>query len=167
MDLGEHQPMAKLHPLGTYIEVGLRRIGKNQTWLAEKLEVSNNAVSKWKQHGKIKRPNFLALIKLLGPKGAPDVDFDNELEPDEAAVLDFYRQRATEKDRLVMQIMAGYKAEPLLPPSSDTKSSPSLAELLNRLPGELGVGVSEEDIKEAFGEEKKKARRSGPRGRDD
>lgn len=50
------------------IERALKRLEKTQDWLASELEVSNNAVTKWKQSGQISRANAIAVSKLLGIK---------------------------------------------------------------------------------------------------
>lgn len=71
-----------MSPLGKIIIRELDRMKRSQSWLAEELEVSENAVSKWIATGKISRANAeklspkigVSLDQLLGPKGAPDPD---------------------------------------------------------------------------------------------
>lgn len=71
-NLREHQPMVST--LGTYIKSRLSELGMRQYELAESMDVSNNAVSKWIKTGKISRDNFFQLVALLGSDGAPYID---------------------------------------------------------------------------------------------
>lgn len=57
--------------LGKFIHDRLADMQKTQTWLAEEMSVSANAVSKWIKSGKISRTNFFALIDIIGSDGAP------------------------------------------------------------------------------------------------
>lgn len=67
-----------VNKLGTYITDGLARLHKTQGWLAERIGVSDNAVSKWKKTGRISRENFFTLVSILGTSGAPHL---SEIEP--------------------------------------------------------------------------------------
>jgi len=60
--------------LGTYIKSRLSALKMKQYELAESMDVSNNAVSKWIKTGKISRENFFELVALLGSEGAPYLD---------------------------------------------------------------------------------------------
>lgn len=60
--------------LGTYIKARLSALKMKQYELAESMDVSNNAVSKWIKTGKISRENFFELVALLGSEGAPYLD---------------------------------------------------------------------------------------------
>lgn len=60
--------------LGIYITNRKKHLKVTQDWIAEKLEVSSNAVSKWVKTGKISRENFFALVELIGSEGAPYLD---------------------------------------------------------------------------------------------
>lgn len=51
--------------LGQVIDAALKRLGKNQSWLAEEVGVSDNAISKWKRTGQISRENAVAVADLL------------------------------------------------------------------------------------------------------
>ena len=64
----------QLTALGKYIKDSLGKIGKTQAWLAETIDVSDNAVSKWLYLGQISRENFLSLVKIFGIEGAPDME---------------------------------------------------------------------------------------------
>lgn len=52
--------------LGTTIKTRLKGMGKTQTWLADKVGVSNNAVSKWIKTGEISRENAVLVAGHLG-----------------------------------------------------------------------------------------------------
>lgn len=66
VEIMEHAMMTT--ELGDYIKSRLKAIKKTQGWVAEQLEVSDNAVSKWIKTGKISRENFIKLLPLLGGK---------------------------------------------------------------------------------------------------
>ena len=66
--LAENQPMD--HPLGIIITNALEKLGKPQSWLAEKIGVSDNAVSKWRKTGKIARHNVPKLSDAIGVSSA-------------------------------------------------------------------------------------------------
>ncbi len=51
--------------VGIVIKEGLSRISKTQSWLAEQVEVSNNAVSKWIKTGSISRDNISKIAYAL------------------------------------------------------------------------------------------------------
>ena len=57
--------------LGIYITNRKHDLKVTQDWIAERMSVSSNAVSKWVKTGKISRENFFALVDLLGSEGAP------------------------------------------------------------------------------------------------
>lgn len=50
---------------GTRLDQALRVRNKTQTWLAEQLGISDQAISKWKRSGQISRDNAIALCQLL------------------------------------------------------------------------------------------------------
>lgn len=51
---------------GKLIKAALARLGRTQRWLADQLDVSDNAVSKWLRTGQISRANAGAISVLLG-----------------------------------------------------------------------------------------------------
>lgn len=59
----QNQPMVS--DAGKVIKAALARLGKTQRWLAETLDVSDNAVSKWIKSGKIARENIGPLAAAL------------------------------------------------------------------------------------------------------
>lgn len=81
------------NPIWAKIEAALARLDKPQTWLAEKLGVSDNAVSKWKQSGKISRAKAQEASKLLGINLLSDdngnvlIDVLDTLPPDQSKIL--------------------------------------------------------------------------------
>lgn len=54
------------NPVWPEIEAALKRLGKTQQWLATEIDVSTNAVTKWKQSGQISRENAVAVSQKLG-----------------------------------------------------------------------------------------------------
>jgi SOS-response transcriptional repressor LexA len=60
----ENQPM--VNEVGKLIKDALFRMGKTQSWLAEQVGVSDNAVSKWIRTGQISRENIPNVARLLG-----------------------------------------------------------------------------------------------------
>lgn len=68
------QYSAMTSKLGIYIKPRLKALKMTQTQLAEDMDVSINAVSKWIKTGKISRENFFSLVKILGSEGAPHLD---------------------------------------------------------------------------------------------
>ena len=60
----DHQPMVNI--VWREIDAALKRKGKTQEWLASELELSNNAISKWKKNGQISRRNAERTSDLLG-----------------------------------------------------------------------------------------------------
>jgi transcriptional regulator with XRE-family HTH domain len=88
------------------VRESLRALGKNQQWLADELEVSVNAVSKWCRTGQISRDKIPKVAALLqrplsdffpnAPelRPAPGIDLD---EPD-TATAGTSEQRALDKD---------------------------------------------------------------------
>lgn len=67
--------------LGYFIKRRLKEMKRTQSWLAEEMLVSDNAVSKWVKTGSISRENFFVLVGILGPQGAPFLDSYVEGEP--------------------------------------------------------------------------------------
>lgn len=55
---------------GTVIKDALSRIGRTQSWLAERAGVSNNAVSKWVNTHQIAPENIAKISAILGVPGA-------------------------------------------------------------------------------------------------
>jgi transcriptional regulator with XRE-family HTH domain len=71
--------------LGLIIKKRLRELKYSQDWLAEKVGVSNPAVTKWIKSGKISRENALLVAKALLISvdtllGERTLSIDNELE---------------------------------------------------------------------------------------
>ncbi len=68
LHLAENQRMVDktLSALGARIKNRLEHLGRDQAWLAEKAEVSNNAVSKWMWVGQISRKNAQKVADILG-----------------------------------------------------------------------------------------------------
>lgn len=64
-----------MSPLGKIIIRELKRLGQPQSWLAENVGVSENAVSKWIATGKIARSNAMKVSPLIG------VSLDQLLNP--------------------------------------------------------------------------------------
>lgn len=68
--------------LGKTIKSRLRALGETQAWLAEKVGVSENAVSKWIKTGEISRENIkpaadalqISVAQLLDPNPVPELD---------------------------------------------------------------------------------------------
>ena len=54
-----------ISPIGREILTALKRLEKTQDWLAEQMDVSSNAVSKWIRLGSIARDNAVKLADLL------------------------------------------------------------------------------------------------------
>lgn len=78
VETAEHHKMSK--SIGQFIRDRLSDIGKTQSWLAERCEVSNNAVTKWIKTGKVSRENLLKILPLLGSK-LEDIPVDDYPEP--------------------------------------------------------------------------------------
>lgn len=72
---GENQPMTSA--LGFDIKEALARKERTQSWLAEQLGVSDNAVSKWIKTGSISRANLIRLVKILD-LGGPLATLESE-----------------------------------------------------------------------------------------
>lgn len=72
----------RMSPLGKTIKSRLKALGETQSWLAEKIGVSENAVSKWIKTGEISRENIkpaadalqISVAQLLDPNPIPDMD---------------------------------------------------------------------------------------------
>lgn len=60
----DHYPMVNV--TGMQIKDALTRLGKTQSWLAEKMEVTDAAVHKWISTGEIGRDRLVDLARLLG-----------------------------------------------------------------------------------------------------
>lgn len=69
----ENQSMANSE-IGRLIRDRLRAMGKTQGWLAERMGVSDNAVSKWVKSGSIARAKIVQLAGLLGVDPAALLD---------------------------------------------------------------------------------------------
>ena len=90
---------------GMKITEALNRLGKTQTWLAEKMDVSDTAVHKWIATGQIARDRLVELARLLHVTvdelltGEPPVDtrlsqiVEALPENDRQMVLDFIQYR--------------------------------------------------------------------------
>ena len=105
----ENQPM--VNSVGQLIKDALSRMGKTQAWLAEKVGVSDNAVSKWIRSGQISRENIPMVARLLGlypDELLPPIDWDKQQEPsdkhkytarnqDERDLLDGFRAAGPER----------------------------------------------------------------------
>lgn len=71
-----------MSPLGKTIKARLKALDKTQAWLAEQVEVSENAVSKWIKTGEISRENIkpaaealqISVAQLLDPNPTPELD---------------------------------------------------------------------------------------------
>jgi len=80
--------------IGSNIKIRLRELKKTQGWLAERIEVSDVAVTKWIRTGKVSRANLAKVAevlqittdKMLGNNET--VVVENELE---LRLLQFYR----------------------------------------------------------------------------
>ncbi len=84
--------------IGLYIRARLKVLKKTQTWLAEKCEVSNNAVAKWIRTGKVSRENAVLIAKNLDTTidkllGNDVLSVENELE---RQLLMFFRGMTTD-----------------------------------------------------------------------
>jgi transcriptional regulator with XRE-family HTH domain len=72
----------RMSPLGKTIKARLKAAGKTQAWLAERVGVSENAVSKWIKSGEISRENIksaadalgISVAQLLDQNPTPDMD---------------------------------------------------------------------------------------------
>jgi len=63
----ENQPMVKqLNSLGDRLVAAIKLRGKTQTWLAEQVELSDNAITKWKTKGQISRESAVKVAAVLG-----------------------------------------------------------------------------------------------------
>lgn len=62
----QNQPMVnRINSIWQHIQEALARTRNTQDWLAEKVGVSNNAVTKWKKSGKISRENAVKVSLAL------------------------------------------------------------------------------------------------------
>lgn len=66
--------------IGKNIKRALKAAGKTQTWLAEQLSVSDNAVSKWIKSGKISRENAMEVAAALKVPIATILSTDDDFE---------------------------------------------------------------------------------------
>ena len=112
-------------PLGNIIKQRLDHLDQTQEWLAERCNVSKNAVSKWIRDGKISRKNALIAAQTLGISvdqllGQALVDMSSNettlerLDSQEKRLLDLYRQ-ATKDGKMMI-----YGAATVAPKESDT-----------------------------------------------
>lgn len=81
------------------IEEALRRLGKTQEWLAGELNLSNNAVTKWKQSGQISRRNAERVSELL------DIRLDRLLLAKGNAVVEVLEALPLERSRAIINQM--------------------------------------------------------------
>ena len=51
--------------IGRLLKTRLKEMGKTQRWLAEQVDVSDNAVSKWIRGGKVEKGNAITVSRLL------------------------------------------------------------------------------------------------------
>lgn len=65
--LGEHERMVST--IGKAIKDALSAKGATQGWLAERIGVSDNAVSKWIRDGRISRENLALVVQVLDMDG--------------------------------------------------------------------------------------------------
>jgi transcriptional regulator with XRE-family HTH domain len=71
-----------MSPIGKTIKSRLKTLGRTQAWLAERVGVSENAVSKWIKTGEISRSNIepvtealeISITQLLDQNPMPDLD---------------------------------------------------------------------------------------------
>ena len=121
---------AMTSPLGKIIKARLGELSKTQEWLAERTDVSKNAVSKWIRDGKISRENAVSVARVLELTndqlllGQPlvDVSLSNEttlerLDAEEKRLIELYR-RATRDGRLMI-----YGAATVAPKESKSETS--------------------------------------------
>jgi len=71
--------------IGKFIKSRLKELKKTQGWLAEKVDVSNVAVTKWIKSGQISRENVMAVANALHVPadmllGGKDITIQNEFE---------------------------------------------------------------------------------------
>lgn len=72
----------RMSPLGKTVKARLKALNQTQAWLAEKVGVSENAVSKWIKTGEISRENLkltadalqVSVAQLLDPEPTPELD---------------------------------------------------------------------------------------------
>lgn len=76
------------NPTGAVIRAALKRLGKTQRWLAEELDVSDVAVSKWVQTGVIARENLVPIARAL------DISVDELLTGEMPPYLQLWRDVA-------------------------------------------------------------------------
>lgn len=86
--------------IGKLIASRLKAMGKGQAWLAEKAEVSVNAVSKWTKTGKIARERVAHVAELLGVSVDELVSGEIKLEPAPSSFMDL-RVVSAEEMRLL------------------------------------------------------------------
>lgn len=101
-----------VNSVGQLIKDALSRMGKTQAWLAEKVGVSDNAVSKWIRTGQISRENIPMVARLLGlypDELLPPIDWEKQQEhggdkhkytaknQDERDLLDGFRAAGPER----------------------------------------------------------------------
>jgi transcriptional regulator with XRE-family HTH domain len=76
--LGEHDSME--NQIGRKIAQRLRALGKTQVWLAEQVDVSNNAVTKWIKTGQI------SIDKAVKVAPALEITLDELLDNEDASI---------------------------------------------------------------------------------
>lgn len=72
-----------MNPIGKTIKARLKALGKTQSWLAEEVGVSTNAVSKWIKSGEISRENIKPTAEALEISSAQLLDENPTPELDE------------------------------------------------------------------------------------
>lgn len=105
---------AMVSATGNEIKALLRHLGKSQSWLAEAVGVSDAAVTKWIESGKISRANAILVAKALGVSvdhilqgnrqtlGARMAEPIDTLPPDaQQDVLDFIRYKYERAETLI------------------------------------------------------------------
>jgi transcriptional regulator with XRE-family HTH domain len=102
--------------VGKVISARLKQLEKKQAWLAEKTQVSINAVSKWIRTGKISRENIPLVAQALGistdqllkPTAIATADgpaFTTKLDRldfDEAELIDIYRGATDDQKKMII-----------------------------------------------------------------
>lgn len=106
--------------LATVISDALERLGKSQMWLAEQVDVSPQAVTKWMQTGQISREKATEVARALGmsidellggvsPKGAQIGHAIDQLsDQHKQEVLDFVRYKFERSEGLIASDKAAH-----------------------------------------------------------
>lgn len=105
--------------IGSLIKNRLKELGKNQSWLAAEVGVSDNAVSKWIKTGNISRENIANISRILGIQvglfmGAAASDPEKVkqlygaipgLSPEESTLVESYRAASAEIKAAVLSVL--------------------------------------------------------------